>query len=381
MHVGWCTLHPDVSLNFQLNRWLAYGGEQWLDDVMPILPSLTNYDAWRDEFLALGDRAEADGRTLHAALHLRAAEFFMVATDPRKAKTRGRLLALSRQSYPMPDCDRITVSCGTAQLPVLRFRARQARDTIVIFGGFDSYMEEFLPILLALRDSGHDVVAFEGPGQGAVLAEQHIAMTPAWHEPVGAVLDALELDDVTLIGISLGGCLAIRAAAREPRVCRVIAFDILSDFQACMLAQVPAPARPVVRGLLMVHAKPFLDRVVSVAARHSPVIEWGIAQAMSVFGASTPYDAWRAADRFRTDDVSSMIKQDVLLLAGADDHYVPISQLWDQARTLVAARSVTCRVFSYEEQAQAHCQVGNLPLAIDVIDRWIDGVKRPRIGL
>lgn len=375
MHVGWRTLHSDVSLNFQLNRWLAYGGEQWLDDVTPILPSLTNYDAWRDGFLALADRAEADGRTLHAALHLRAAEFFMVSTDARKAGTRARLLALFRQACRIPECDRVSASCGTARLPVVRLRARDARDVIVIFGGFDSYIEEFLPILVALRDSGHDVVAFEGPGQGAVLEEQHVAMTPAWHEPVGAVLDALELDEVTLIGISLGGCLAIRAAAREPRVRRVVAFDALSDFRACMLAQVPALARPVVRGLLGMHAKPLLDGVVSVAARHRPVIEWGIAQAMHVFGASTPYDAWRAAERFRTDDVSPMVKQDVLLLAGADDHYVPLSQLWDQARTLVAARSVTCRVFSREEQAQAHCQVGNLPLAIDVIDRWIDGVK------
>jgi pimeloyl-ACP methyl ester carboxylesterase len=34
----------------------------------------------------------------------------------------------------------------------------------------------------------------------------------------GVVLDAFNLDDVTLVGISLGGCLAIRATAFEPRV-------------------------------------------------------------------------------------------------------------------------------------------------------------------
>ena len=31
---------------------------------------------------------------------------------------------------------------------------------IVAFGGFDSYIEEFLPILLGLRDRGWTVVAF-----------------------------------------------------------------------------------------------------------------------------------------------------------------------------------------------------------------------------
>jgi hypothetical protein len=37
-----------------------------------------------------------------------------------------------------------------------------------VFGGFDSYIEEFFPILLSFREKGWNVVAFEGPGQGAV---------------------------------------------------------------------------------------------------------------------------------------------------------------------------------------------------------------------
>ena len=28
LRVGWLDLHPGTSLNFQLNRWLAYGGER-----------------------------------------------------------------------------------------------------------------------------------------------------------------------------------------------------------------------------------------------------------------------------------------------------------------------------------------------------------------
>jgi repressor of nif and glnA expression len=38
---------------------------------------------------------------------------------------------------------------------------------------------------------------------------------------------------------------------------------------------------------------------------------------------------------------------------------------------LTAARSITARVFTAEEHAQSHCQVGNLPLAIGVICEWI----------
>ncbi len=380
--VGWRRLNDDVSYNFQLNRWLALGGERWLADVEPILPSLTGYDAWRDGFCKLGDAAESEGRLFDAGLHLRAAEFFMMQDDPRKKAARERFRrhfqGVFRGRY-----EALEVPFGAIRLPAVRFGRRQLRDaggtdpgrrgTVVMFSGFDGYLEELFPILATMGERGHDIVAFEGPGQGAVLEDQRVPMTADWHLPVGAVLDALGLDDVTLIGLSLGGCLVIRAAAFEPRVRRVVAFDVLSDFQECMIRQAPEAARPVLRGLLATHAGLLMDGLLRVAAHHRPVIEWGLAQAMHVFGQGTPYDAWQAAKAFRTDDVSSRVKQDVLLLAGADDHYVPLEQLWTQARALTRARSLTLRVFTQEEQAQAHCQVGNLPLALDVISRWMDG--------
>ncbi len=371
LHRGWRDLHPDVSLNFQLNRWLAYGGEAWLRDVEPVLPRLTTLDAWRDEFMRLGDAAERDGRWLDAALHLRAAEFFMLADDPRKQPARGRLLAHLRETYAA-SYTALEAPLGDVTLPIARFGEPRARGSLVVFGGFDSYIEEFFPILHELGALGHDVVAFEGPGQGSVLEDQRVAMSPDWHRPVAAVLDALGLDDVTLVGISLGGCLVIRAAAFEPRVRRVIAYDVLTSFEECMMRQVPELARPVMRGLLATHAGSLMDGLVDVAAAHRPVIEWGIRQAMRVFGAATPHEAWKAAHAYRSDDVSQLVTQDVLLLAGADDHYVPTGQLWTQAAALTRARSVTARLFTAEEQAQAHCQVGNLLLAIDVIARWID---------
>jgi hypothetical protein len=229
IHPGWRELHPDPSLNFQLNRWAAYGGEPWLRQVEPILPRLTGYDAWRDEFFRLGEVAEQEGRRLDAGLHFRSAEFFMLAGDARKQPTRARLLGHLRASFEGAYTAH-AVPFGALTLPVVRFGEPRSRGTVVVFGGFDSYIEECFPILSEVAARGHDVVAFEGPGQGSVLEDQRAPMTPDWHGPVGAVLDALGLDDVTLVGISLGGCLVIRAAAVERRARRVIAFDVLTDF-------------------------------------------------------------------------------------------------------------------------------------------------------
>ena len=197
-------------------------------------------------------------------------------------------------------------------------------------------------------------------------------MTQKWHKPVGAVLDTFALDAVTLLGISLGGCLAIRAAAFEPRVARVIAFDAMTDFFACMLRQLPGAGSWAMRGLLHTHARWIVNRAAEAVAGRRPVVGWGLRHAMRVFGCATPFDVFEAARAFGTDDISHLLNQDVLLLAGAEDHYVPLGQLWGQARTLTNAHSITCRVFTRAEDAQAHCQVGNLPLAISTMTGWLE---------
>jgi len=370
LYAGWYELHPDVSLNFQLNRWAATGGPEWIADVRPQLGSLRDYDSWRNTFVRLGEAAFVQGRILHAALHFRSAEFFMLASDPRKEPLRKRLIALFREAAGASPSARRDVSLDGLWLPAWAYSAREAHGTLVLFGGFDSYVEEFFPILASLLDKGWNVVAFEGPGQGAVLEEQGAPLIRDWHRPVAAVLDAFNLQDVTLVGISLGGCLAIRAAAFEPRVRRVVAFDVLSDFFECMMAVHPGPASSIVRGLLATGSDGLIDLTLPRLLRQSPVLEWGIAQACHVFGCEMPAAAFRAAQTFHTRDVSERVQQDVLLLAGARDHYVPLSQLWDQIRLLSNARSIAVRVFTAQEQAQAHCQVGNLPVAIGTISDW-----------
>jgi hypothetical protein len=94
-----------------------------------------------------------------------------------------------------------------------------------------------------------------------------------------------------------------------------------------------------------------------------------------VFGVDTPAKALAAVRSMRTDDVSSRITQDVLLMAGAEDHYVPLRQLGAQVETLTNARSVTARVFTRAESAQNHCQIGNLGLALHVMLSWLKKVE------
>jgi len=115
-----------------------------------------------------------------------------------------------------------------------------------------------------------------------------------------------------------------------------------------------------------------LEALLARSARRRLVTDWGLQQGMHVFGERARAGFLHAAARFTTRDVSSQVTQDVLLLAGAEDHYLPRRHLSQQLDALTNARSVTARLFTRAESAQNHCQVGNLGLAIDVITDWIE---------
>lgn len=110
---------------------------------------------------------------------------------------------------------------------------------------------------------------------------------------------------------------------------------------------------------------------------HSGVIRQG----MHVTGTPSQAAFLRAIEPFTKADISSKVTQDVLLLAGAKDHFVPLGQLDRQKHALTNARSVTTRLFTAEEHAASHCQIGNLPLAMKVIICWLQaGPAREKSG-
>ncbi|MFZ5354645.1 MAG: alpha/beta fold hydrolase [Bacillota bacterium] len=375
-------IHPDSAVNFQLNRWISYLGEDALQEIREIAPRLTDFNNFTKEFIILGNKALLEGRTLHAAYYYRSAEFFMFSDNKDKQKYRNRFLELVRQYFKLSDKDYSMIPYKddsiTTTLPALRLRHDNPIDTLVIFGGSDSYIEEFIPILIDLRDRGFDIICFEGPGQGCVLEDHRVYLTHEWHKPVKSVLDYFGLDDVTLIGISMGGCMVIRAAAFEKRVKRVVAFDILYDSNVWIKKFSPS-MQLMFRCLFRFKAKGIINSIMKKAMKRNMLFEWAIKHAMHIVGVDTPYDYFARLDRYTTKEVSELITQDVLLMAGKEDYAVPVLQFYQQIEALKNVRSLTARLFTKEENAQSHCQIGNLPLALDTITNWIEQTKRSYI--
>ena len=368
--IGYHRFHPDVSINFQCNRWVQWIGPSAIDEVTELASRANTYPELIDAFLALAEQARAADRAFAGAYYDRAAEFFMVATDPRRPATRARFLHAMRTIY---DVTPEFIPFGSGSMPAYDLRPdHQIGAPIVMFGGFDSYVEEFLPMIASMVDAGRRIVVFEGPGQGSALEDFGLTMIPEWEQPVGAVLDHFGLDDVAAIGISLGGGLVIRAAAFEPRISRVVAFDILDDFFEAIARQIGRGVRIPLRALLAARARRVVNAIADRAVARKPVSEWGLQQGMHVTGTATPYDFLRSTTAMNTGKISHLVRADVLLLAGADDHYVPLKQLGRQAGTLTGARSVTTRIFTAAEQASNHCQLGNIGAAARLMDAWLE---------
>jgi pimeloyl-ACP methyl ester carboxylesterase len=370
---GFQALHPDRNINFQLNRALFEGR---LEDLRPVAPRIRDYADWNREMLALARTAEGEGRALNAFAYYRAAEFFMDVDDPDRLPTVDKFIALLDGAHP--GLDRRLVPFRDGVLPA--FVLPGERGTILLHGGFDSYIEEFYEIAAAFAARGYRVIAFDGPGQGTARARYGLTMDAAWEQPVGAILDHFAVDDVTLIGISLGGYLAVRAAAYEPRVRRVVAFDVLADFFRCMVSRKGRAVEVAMRALIAVRAAPLVNAFSRIGMRIDLLMAWGIARGMYLTGMTTPYDMFRVLKQFHTRDCSPLVRQDVLVLAGEDDHFVPLAQYYDQLRALVHARSVTGRLFTRAEGAAEHCQFGNVGLALETIATWIATYSTVRIG-
>jgi len=368
-------LHPNLQMNYEMNRF-STGEADMVEEMRSISSRIHGLADYTREFLALGDAALARGEKLKGAYYIRGAEFCMFANDPRKQPTRRQFIQLMREQFDIAESDHFAVPYESSALSAYRLTPPNPKGTFAIHGGFDTYIEEWFPMQRYFARAGLDVVIFDGPGQGSALHDGHLPFTPEWHKPVGAVLDYFKLNDVTLLGISFGGCLALRAAAHEPRVRRVVADDTDTNHLEVMLGLVKPSVRTALMSLLKMGADHVIDKLFERAAKESPSTDCSVQLGMLVTGSKTPSEYLNKVQLYRTDDVSPLIEQDVLLLGGTEDFCIPLHQFYDQSRMLTSARSVTTRLFTKQEQGHQHCQIGNLGLQFRVIRNWIETLQQ-----
>jgi pimeloyl-ACP methyl ester carboxylesterase len=231
---------------------------------------------------------------------------------------------------------------------------------IVLGGGLDSTIEELHFLLVKdAHEHGYAVLPYDGPGQGAVLRDQGLVFTHEWEKPTKVVVDAFlaghpRPDKLVLVGTSMGGYLAPRAAAFDHRFDGVAVYDVFSDGGAVARRNAPLAAfwlRDHGLGALV-------NLMIRVKAAQSPGFAWAVSNWMRALGTKHSLDAVTELRKYTLAGIAQLIKGDVLILAGAEDHLVPIEQVGQFEAALTSARSVTTKIYDRASGGAEHYQLG-----------------------
>jgi hypothetical protein len=212
------------------------------------------------EALEGGDRTSARRALLRASEYHRQSYYFLRSDldDPRLLGAHDRHVATFQAAVALMDhpATYVQIPCPGGTVNGYLFSPDDSGDprpTIVFPAGYDSTAQSWADAPGALaRD--YNAFVLEGPGQGEVLYRQRLFLVPEWERVLTPVLDWLsdrpEVDahGIVVVGRSLGGYLAPRAAAFDHRIAALVC----DPAQPRMAARIPGGlvgrvAAPLVR--------------------------------------------------------------------------------------------------------------------------------------
>jgi len=368
----------DQTFHFETLRNAGYAFSQ-CSDLGEVLATTTqiregDLESWYGGWAATANRVQALAeRTqdnvskgdayMRASTYQRLAEFLLPPEDRRRAESfdkavRWFVQGLEALGIPY---ESFSAPYRSAQLRALYLpgpAGSENKPLIVAVGGYDSILEEKYPVIgKAALERGYSVLLYEGPGQGEPLRKYGLKFTPEWERPTAAVLDEFlrthpRPSKIVLFGMSMGGYLAPRAAAFEDRIDGVVAYDVCFDlYEAAQRTFGAVKQNPL--------------------AMKNPGVSWAYHNALWTLGTTNPEDTLNTFSNYRLAPVADRIRQDVLILAGSEDHFIPFHQVADFEKSLINARSVTTQTFDRASGGGEHCQCGATSLVHAAVFDWL----------
>lgn len=164
--VGYYRFHNQKVFNFQLNRWHSIGMAKF-DDCVSMGKDIKTFNYWTKTMTRFAERAEQEGRLLNAAIYYRSSEFYTTHDHVRKETIYDKFSEVFYKAVSEEPFKREMIPYEIGKIPVIRFEAiGQKKGTILLHGGFDSFVEEWFFMLKFLSQNGFDVIGFEGQGKG-----------------------------------------------------------------------------------------------------------------------------------------------------------------------------------------------------------------------
>jgi pimeloyl-ACP methyl ester carboxylesterase len=154
----------------------------------------------------------------------------------------GALLHPYRRHVTMPrppGAQDLEIQGAAGKLRGWRFRHfGNARGTVIYLHGSADNRTSGLFVAERFTRRGYDVVAYDSRAHGESEGE---ACTYGYHEKqdLRRVIDAVERGPVAVLGVSLGGAVALQAAAIDPRIRAVVAVSTFSDLRTVATERAP----------------------------------------------------------------------------------------------------------------------------------------------
>ena len=392
-------LFDNESFSFETLRtagFAAYGGAD-LGEVLTTARHIGEGDeaswhqAWKttaqrvaevgEQALASGHRVSAREALLRASNYYRTAGDFLLekpATDPEMtllSAGQHDTFAVAAALFDTP-VQAVSIPYEDTTLPAYLFLVDDsgaARPTIIYNSGYDSTREEsYFVIAAAALRRGYNVLAFDGPGQGAALREQKLVMRPDWEAVITPVVDyaltrgEIAADKIVLFGYSLGGFLVARAAAFEHRVAALILDDGIYDFHAAFVGSLP----PFIGSWIEEGRDDVAVPVLTMLTAANTQLRWGLRNGMWVFGADSFADLIRRVRDYTLDGIAHQIVAPTLILDPENDQYLKGQpHLVEKALT---GASTTLVTLTENEGAGEHTHAGGLSRAHQTMFDWLD---------
>src|ERR687889_1863594 len=247
------------------------------------------------------------------------------------------------------------------------------RPTLIVTNGYDSTINELYLDFAAVPRRGYNLLLFDGPGQGRVLIKQGLVMRPDWENVVEPVVDyaltrpEVDPEKIAIMGISLGGYLAPRAASGEHRLAACIADPGFWDLFEANKAGLSALPRKTFDELPDVDPsvlEPFMEKI-----RADPKLRWSIIQRnFWVHGVDSLSEFLKISEDYSLKEMAAQIRCPTLLGWSESD-----TLSWNAERIY---DSLTCPRklvrFMNAEGAGDHCEVRARRLFDQRAFDWLD---------